>query len=65
MKDIKSARLLVKAARDLEASLLKTYEPHPVDPETDFLNAAARVTFFSKTAFNDLVDRQGSNISAS
>lgn len=65
MKNIKSARLLVKAARDLEASLQKTYEPHPVNPETDFLNAAADVAFFSRIVFNDLVKRQGPNISTS
>lgn len=65
MKDIKSTRLLVKALRDLEASLLKTYEPHPNNPETDFLNAASSVAFFSRIVFKDLVARQGAEISAS
>ena len=65
MKDIKSARLLLKAAKDLEASLLKEYEVQPDDPGTDFLNAAANVAVFSKIVFRDLVERQGSDICAS
>ncbi len=65
MKDIKSSRLLVKASRDLETALLKAYEVHPDNPETDFLNAAASVAFFSKIVFRDLVERQGSEICAS
>jgi hypothetical protein len=65
MKDIKSTRLLVKALKDLETSLLKPYDLHPDNPETDFLNAASNVAFFSRIVFKDLVARQGSEISAS
>ena len=65
MKDIKSTRLLLKALRDLEASLTKTYEPHPNNPKTDFLNAASSVAFFSRMVFKDLVARQRAEISAS
>lgn len=54
----------MKAVKDLEASLHTEYEIHPVDPETDFLNAAASVALFSKLVFKDLLKRQGSEISA-
>ena len=64
MKDINSARLLLKAVKDLEASLLKPYEVFPENPQTDFLNAATSVAFFSRIVFKDLVKRQGSEISA-
>ncbi|EBA17199.1 hypothetical protein RSK20926_09517 [Roseobacter sp. SK209-2-6] len=64
MKDIISSRLLLKAVRDLEASLLTAYETDPDNPETDFLNAAANVAFFSKIVFRDLVQRQDTEITA-
>ncbi|MEP0191991.1 MAG: hypothetical protein ABJE00_16460 [Erythrobacter sp.] len=64
MKDIKSSRLLLKATKNLEASLHTEYEVYPDNPETDFLNAAANVAFLSKVVFKDLVTRQGAEISA-
>lgn len=64
MKDIGSARLLLKAVKDLEESLLKSYEVFPENPQTDFLNAATSVAFFSRIVFKDLVERQGLEISA-
>lgn len=65
MKDISATSALMKAVKDLEASLLLPYEAHPKNPETDFLNAASSVAFFSRIVFKDLVARQGSEISAS
>lgn len=65
MNNIKSAQLLLKAARDLEESLLKPYEEFPENPKTDFLNAVVAVSFFSRIVFNDLVSRQGENMAAS
>ncbi len=65
MKDIESSRLLLKAVKDLEASLHTAYEIYPVNPETDFLNATANVAFFLRIVFKDLVKRQESEISTS
>lgn len=64
MDKIASARLLLKAVKDLEASLLKPYEEYPANPETEFLNALTSVSFFSHVVFKDLVSRQGQQISA-
>ncbi|WP_300013555.1 hypothetical protein [uncultured Roseobacter sp.] len=65
MKDISATRALMKAVKDLQASLLLPYEAHPRNPETDFLNAAASVAFFSRIVFKDIVALQGTEISAS
>lgn len=65
MNDIPAARALMKAVKDLEASLLLPYEAHPKNPDTDFFNAASSVAFFSRIVFKDLVARQGTEISAS
>lgn len=65
MKDISSARLLLKATRNLGTSLSAHYEVSPDNPETDFLIAAAQVASLSKIVFKDLVSRQGSEICAS
>ncbi|NHM19485.1 hypothetical protein [Tritonibacter mobilis] len=64
MKDISTTRALMKAVKDLEASLILPYKVHPENPETDFLNAASSVAFFSRIVFKDLVARQGTEISA-
>ena len=65
MDKISSSRMLLKAVKDLEASLLKPYEEYPAkEPEHDFLNAIASVTFLSRIVFKDLVLRQGEQISA-
>jgi len=65
MKDIVASITLLKAVRDLEVSLQKSYDTKPENPETDFLIAAGNVAFFSKIVFKDLVARQGEEISAS
>jgi len=64
MNKIRSTRALLKAVKNLEASLLKPYDEYSANPETDFLNAIQNVSFFSRIVFKELVSRQGSNISA-
>lgn len=63
MIDIKSAQYLLRALNRLEVSLQKPYETYPDRAETDFLNAVSDVAFLSRVVFDDLVSRQGADIS--
>ena len=65
MKDIRSARLLLKAVKNLEASLQKPYQPFPEDPAQDFFTSVANVILFSGVVYKDLVAQKGENVLAS
>jgi|GEM_PF-3651167 len=64
MDKIASARILLKAVRDLEASLTKPYEELSATVQSDSLNAVTEVSHFSRVVFKDLASRQGQQISA-
>ncbi|MEP5821230.1 hypothetical protein [Tateyamaria sp.] len=64
MDKIASSRILLRAVRELEASLIKPYEERSATVEVDFLSAVREVSLFSRVVFKDLASRKGQQISA-